>query len=140
MKHQRRTFSCYWDNTLYDKLNIFVLVKVPLFLASVICWSCCLFCKFSFWFCFCPKFFLFIVLLSSWFLRFFLFWGSSFYKFGRHHVPAVCLWSSSKKSSFIGSSVGLFLSAVALVSNDANVDNNCSFVILSLSAKGLMFL
>ena len=52
----------------------------------------------------------------------------------------VLLWSSSKKYFSIDSSVWSLLSANVSVSNDVNIGNNRSFVMLSLSVEYLMFL
>ena len=153
LRPRQRTFTYCWDNILFDKLSIFGLLVFSFFLTficflffslfiflTIICWSCCLFYKFSSWFCFCFNLFLFIVFLFSWFLRFFFGFLVFFYKFERHYVPFVWLWNSSKKSASIGSSVESLVSVVVSVSDDANIGNNRSFVILSLSDADLMFL
>ena len=127
----RRSFTCCWDNTLLDKLNIFGLAIVSFFLTSVICWSCCLFYKVSSWFCFCFNLFLLIVFLFSWFFGI----GLSFLFFCFYR-----LWNSSKNSASIGSSTASLLSVVASVFNEVNIGKNGSFVILSLSYEDLVLL
>ena len=140
----QRRFACCWDNNLFDKLNIFGLVIVSFSLTSVICSSCYLFCKFYFRYCFFFNLLLLIVFLFSWFLGIFLLSCFFFFISLKDIMSHLCDFEFPLKNQFlsasIGSSVASLIAVVVSVSNDVNIGNNQSFVILSLSEEDVISL